>query len=76
ATDTSTAVAVPGWATEGNFTAAVYSEELGFPSVAQSASWGGGANFCAGGPNTEASAATQSVAVAAAAPEIDAGAVT
>ncbi len=60
----------------GNFTTLPYSDDLGFPTPAQSASWGGGANFFAGGPDTPASAATQNVDVGAAAAEIDAGRVT
>ena len=54
-----------GWTFEGNFTALPYSDDLGFPTPAQSASWGGGANFFAGGPDTPASAATQSIDVTA-----------
>ena len=65
-----------GWTFEGNFTTLPYSDDLGFPTPAQSASWGGGANFFAGGPDTPASAATQNVDVGAAAAEIDAGRVT
>ncbi len=65
-----------GWTFEGNFTTLPYSDDLGFPTPAQSASWGGGANFFAGGQDTPASAATQNVDVGAAAAEIDAGRVT
>ena len=68
---------MPGWTIEGNFTAVpVQRRRSGFPTLAQSASWSGGANFFAGGPDTAASAATQSIDVAGAAPEIDAGGVT
>ena len=65
-----------GWSFEGNFTALPYSDDLGFPTPAQSASWSGGANFFAGGTDTPASAATQSIDVTASAREIDAGRVT
>ena len=65
-----------GWTFEGNFATLPYSDDLGFPTPAQSASWGGGATFFTGGPETPASAATQNVDVGAAAAEIDAGRVT
>jgi hypothetical protein len=70
------AEAAGGWSFEGNFTTMPYSDDLGFPTPAQSASWAGGANFFAGGPETPAGAATQTVDVAVAAREIDAGRVT
>jgi hypothetical protein len=69
-------VPIPGWTTESNFTAVQYNQELGFPTVEQSAGWGGGANFFAGGPGAAASGAAQTISVGGAAREIDAGAVT
>jgi hypothetical protein len=70
--DGSTIVAPPGWTVESNFTVVQYGAP-DFPTAADSANLGGGANFFAGGPTNPASAATQSVNVAGAAPEIDAG---
>jgi len=74
ATDSSAVVPIPGWATEGNLTAVQYGAPS-FLTTDDSARLGGGPNFFAGGPGTPASAATQSVDVARAAAEIDAGGV-
>ncbi|HEY7620840.1 MAG TPA: hypothetical protein VH834_13780 [Solirubrobacteraceae bacterium] len=65
-------VAPPGWSVESNFTVVQYGAP-DFLTVADSAALGGGANFFAGGTTNPASAATQIVNVAGAAPEIDAG---
>jgi hypothetical protein len=70
--DSAQIVAPPGWTVESNFTVVQYGAP-DFPTAADSAALGGGANFFAGGPTTPASAATQTVNVSAAAPEIDAG---
>src|SRR3954469_18343284 len=64
----------PGWTAEGEFTAVQYGAPS-FLTLADAGTFGGGANFFAGG-NTAASSGTQVVDVAGAAPEIDAGAVT
>lgn len=68
-------VPVPSWQVTPSFTVVKYGAPL-FLTVAGSATWGGGVNFFAGGPNNAASAATQTVDVSAAATEIDAGQVT
>src|SRR5919198_1848450 len=73
APDDSQAVAPPGWNVESTFTAVQYGASGGFPTAADGAALGGGANFFAGGPGRATSAATQVVDVSAAAPEIDAG---
>ena len=65
----------PGWTNVGNVTAVLYGSPDS-PTAADSAALGGGANFFAGGPDTAASAATQTLDVSGAAPEIDAGGVT
>ena len=70
--DSSGIVAPPGWTVESNFTVVQYGAP-DFLTAADSATLGGGANFFAGGPSNAASAATQVVNVAGAAPEIDAG---
>ena len=71
ATDTSAVFAPPGWVTSGPFTLVAYGTG-GFPTVADSATYGGGKAFFAGG-NAAVSTATQSVNIAQAAPEIDPG---
>jgi len=68
-------VAIPSWTVESTFTAVQYGAP-GFPSTDDSGLWSGGANFFAGGPGAEVSAATQRISVRAAAPEIDDGRVT
>ena len=73
APDDSQAVAPPGWNVESTFTAVQYGASGGFPTAADGAALGGGANFFAGGPGGATSAATQVVDVSAAASEIDAG---
>jgi hypothetical protein len=75
AADASTQVPVPGWSVESAFTAVQYGAP-DFPTAADSAALGGGANFFAGGPATALSAATQVIDVSGAAAEIDAGKVT
>jgi hypothetical protein len=72
ATDASSIVAPPGWAVESTFTAMAYGT-TDFPTTADAARLGGGANFFAGGPGGATSAATQTIDVSVAAPEIDAG---
>src|SRR5262249_10953912 len=64
----------PGWTAEGEFTAVQYGAPE-FLTTADSATWGGGANFFAGG-NTGPSAGSQTIDVSASAAEIDAGGVT
>jgi hypothetical protein len=65
----------PGWTAVGSVTAVRYGTP-DFPTAADGAAVGGGANFFAGGPDNTASAATQTIDVSAAAPEIDTGGVT
>jgi hypothetical protein len=65
----------PGWTAIGSVTAVRYGASGGFPTAADAAALGGGANFFAGGPDSAASAATQTIDVSAAAVEIDAGGV-
>ncbi len=72
ATDSATAVPIPYWTVEGNFTTVAYGSPS-FPTTEESTAIGGGSNFFAGGPSNEASAATQVVSVIPAAAEIDAG---
>ena len=72
ATDSSSIAAPPGWTVESTFTAVAYGTP-DFPTAADAARLGGGVNFFAGGPGGAASAATQSIDVSGAAPEIDAG---
>ena len=75
APDDATIDAPPGWTAIGDVTAVQYGASGGFPTTADSAALGGGANFFAGGPDGDANAATQTVDVSPAAPEIDAGGV-
>src|SRR2546421_3184532 len=70
--DSSQVMAPPGWTVESTFTAVQYGAPA-FLTAADSAALGGGANFFAGGPNAATSAATQTVDVSGAGPEIDAG---
>jgi hypothetical protein len=63
----------PGWTAVGDVTAVQYGASGGFPTTADSAALGGGANFFAGGPAGDANAAAQTVDVSSAAAEIDAG---
>src|SRR3954453_12007673 len=74
-TDDGSGVAIPGWAVEGNLTAVKYGAS-NFITTEDGVRLGGGANFFAGGPSNETSAASQSVSVTSAATEIDAGGVT
>jgi hypothetical protein len=74
AADSSTVDPPPGWTAVGSVTAVQYGAP-DFPTAADGAALGGGANFFAGGPDNPASAATQTVDVSAAAAEIDAGGV-
>src|SRR4051812_33470996 len=73
APDSSTIDPPPGWTVEGEFTAVQYGAP-DFLSLADSATFAGGANFFAGG-NSPTSAATQTVDVSGAATELDAGSV-
>ena len=68
-------VAIPGWTVESSFTAVQYGAP-GFPTLDDSGLWSGGANFFAGGPGSDVSAATQRISLRAVAPEIDEGRVT
>src|SRR5262245_18519822 len=72
--DGTTVVPPPGWTTNGPFTEVAYGVPE-FPTTANSASWGGGASFFAGGPDNAASSATQVVSVAGAGAQIDGGGV-
>src|SRR5215470_14864933 len=72
ATDASTQVAIPGWTVESTFTTVAYGAP-DFPTASDSGGLGGGANFFAGGPGGAVSAASQTIDVSGAAPEIDAG---
>jgi hypothetical protein len=70
----SSGVSVPeGWTTTETMTAVKYGASS-FPTVEDGAAVDGGVNFFAGGPAAEASSATQTVDVSAAASEIDTGA--
>ncbi len=71
APDSSALLPLPGWTVEGTLTAVQYGAP-DFPTATE----GGGANFFAGGPGGELSAAVQTIDVAAAAAEIDSGRVT
>src|SRR5581483_8539730 len=65
ASDNTSSVALPSWTKAGtvaNFTPVQYGT-VGFPTLADSASIGGGANFFAGGPNTPQSKAFQDVSL-------------
>ena len=73
ATDSSGVFPPPGWQTTGEFTKVAYGTS-GFPTVADSATYGGGKNFFAGG-NAAVSTATQPINFAQAGPEIDRGGV-
>jgi hypothetical protein len=76
APDSATIDAPPGWTAIGDATAVQYGASGGFPTAADSAALGGGANFFAGGPDGAANALTQTVDVSGAATEIDGGGVT
>src|SRR4051812_43796757 len=67
-------VVPPGWTTDGPFTEVAYGAPE-FLTTDNSASWGGGASFFAGGPDNAASSATQNVSVASSAAQIDGGGV-
>jgi hypothetical protein len=64
----------PGWTAEGQFTAVRYGAPT-FLTTTDGMTFGGGANFFAGG-NTGPSAGSQTIDVSSAAAEIDAGGVT
>ena len=72
APNASTIISPPSWTTAGELTAVKYSDTNGFPTTANSAQFGGGANFFAGG-NVATSTGEQVVNVSAAQPEIDGG---
>jgi hypothetical protein len=72
--DGTTVVPPPGWTTDGPFTEVAYGVPE-FLTAEDSASWGGGASFFAGGPDAATSSATQVVSVAGAAAQIDGGGV-
>jgi hypothetical protein len=67
-------VVPPGWTTDGPFTEVAYGTPE-FLTTSDSASWGGGASFFAGGPDNAASSATQVVGVGGAGAQIDRGGV-
>lgn len=74
---TVTQIAPPaGWTTTSNFSAVAYEDIHGFPTKAFAASVRGGANFFAGGPNNALATATQTIDIAGAATDVDAGGVT
>ncbi len=73
ASDSNGVSAPEGWTTTTTMTAVKYGAPA-FPTTADAAAIHGGVNFFAGGTNAEASSATQTVDVSAAAPEIDTGA--
>jgi len=70
--DGTTLVPPPGWTTDGSLTEVAYGAPE-FLTTDDSASWGGGANFFAGGPDNSVSSATQEVSVAGSAAQIDGG---
>jgi hypothetical protein len=72
AEDAGTSVPVPGWETSARFTAVRYGAPE-FPTPAESARIGGGANFLAGGPDSALATARQTVDVSGSAAAIDAG---
>jgi hypothetical protein len=72
---TAGATAPPGWTRGGEFTAVRYGAPNGFPTAADGAALGGGANFFAGG-NVALSSGSQRIDVSSSASEIDAGVVT
>jgi hypothetical protein len=72
AADSSAQPPLPGWTVESTFTAVKYGAPA-FPTAADGARLGGGANFFAGGPGGAVSAASQTIDVGVAAAEIDAG---
>jgi hypothetical protein len=73
APDDATIDVPPGWTAVGDATAVQYGASGGFPTTADAAALGGGANFFAGGPDGDANALTQTVDVSGAATEIDGG---
>lgn len=75
ATDASTVVAPPGWASSGNLSLVQYGAPA-FLTVADGVRLGGGQNVFAGGPDNPSSTASQVIDVSGAAAEIDAGKVT
>jgi hypothetical protein len=78
ATNSTDAPVPPGWQVIPSFTAVVYGTG-GFPSAADGAAIGGGANFFAGGPDAglgDTSAATQQIDLTDSAAELDGTGVT
>lgn len=72
AANVSDAPPVPSWTTASGFTAVQYGVDT-FPGTDEAGRIGGGRNFFAGGPDNAGSSATQTIDLAAAAAEIDAG---
>jgi hypothetical protein len=72
ANDSSTQLPLPGWTVESTFTAVKYGAP-DFLTLEDGVRLAGGANFFAGGPGGEVSAASQIIDVSGAAAEIDAG---
>jgi len=66
-------VPVPGWTTQGNFTVVQYGANGDFPDVNTPGPADRGANFFAGGPDTDVSSATQTIALSSYAAAIDTG---
>ena len=75
AADSDALLPLPSWAVEATLTAVQYGAPQ-FPTPEDATRLGGGRNFFAGGPGGEVAAASQTVDVSRAAPEIDAGRVT
>ncbi|HEX2987157.1 MAG TPA: hypothetical protein VHS06_03195 [Chloroflexota bacterium] len=63
----------PGWRTTGKLTAVVYVESDAFPTPDSPGPANRGANFLAGGPDCDASSASQTIDVASGAAAIDGG---
>lgn len=73
--DGDTLVTVPGWTTlMGNFNAVQY-DASGFPGAADPGPANRGANFLAGGPDTDESQASQEIDLSALATTVDAGSI-
>ena len=66
-------VPVPGWTTQNNFTVVQYAAGGGFPDVNTPGPTNRGVNFFAGGPDTAASSATQTIDLSSYAVGIDTG---
>ena len=76
AANDSSIVPVPGWTTNGNFTAVQYNAPGGFPTSSDPGPSNRGSNFFAGGPSNASSSASQIIDVSMGAAAIDTGGVT